>query len=111
MGYYAQGGGTVTFNKRLTAREKMMVTEAISDGFDYDIGYDKSRDLDDMSLWPKYEKYYEDEIIECLSKLNKTGLVMDGDIEYIGEDSALWRFHYVPMHGFIIQSGHVEYDD
>lgn len=105
MSYCASGYGEINFTHPLSSQERDRVIYCVESEFDTDF----NTHYESMNLWPICERYSDTSVRECLDKLANTGLVRDGDIEYIGEDNALWRFHY-KGNNFIEQDGRVVYD-
>lgn len=82
MGYYASYEGHIRFKEKPSDETIRIICDFFGD-HDYDV------DGLGVSIYGN-DKYYEDYIEEGLSKIEP--YVKDGEIEYRGDDEALWRF-------------------
>lgn len=102
MGYYADGGGFITAIDEASYNEVVRILDEYQ-RFSY------WEDKLDLTVYPSSDdRYYEDRVIECLDKT--APFVKKGEIEFVGEDHAMWRFYYSAKTGeWIEQNGHVTY--
>lgn len=107
MGYYANGGGFISFTRPLDDDEADKITDLLAEEFE-GVEFNKANDV--VSVWND-DKYHDDNVKAALSLIAETGLVKDASIEYAGEDRQLWRFAYIQwIKGFVEQEGRVVYD-
>ena len=111
MGYYADGNGYVTVRKLEDKRmdELENVLKDCGCCFDYDISDNANHTEVCLNF---YEKYYGDSVEELLNNLIQFGIV-DGEVEFSGEDYCHWRFKWYdkPKGHWEEQNGHVVYDE
>jgi hypothetical protein len=88
MGYYATGGGLITFKKDA---DRKAVKKIIKENCPCE--YDILDSQDDFSVSVcQYDKYYEDDYYDFLKEI--APFTEDGNVEFIGEDSQIWRFFF-----------------
>lgn len=96
MGYYANGGGTVTLGNGFDDDAAKELREWLNDdgnpGNEYTL--DKAEDGTFDLCILLYEKYYEDQWHDLFEKLK--GCVIGGSFEFIGDDGCIWRFLFDP---------------
>ena len=114
MGYYANGKGGITFKGTVSEDEFSNIRDLLSEAFECDGEREwKATSASDpityFDIWEN-DKYYGDVVEDTLRKVADIADIMEGSIEYIGEDDSLWRFIYRDGE-WIEQNGHVEYND
>lgn len=103
MGYYAHGCGDLRLGKKIPAN----VLESLT-GFDEAEQY-SSGGKDFLCLTHYDEKYFESDVYKDLDKV--APYVLDGDINFVGEDDCVWRFRFDPDCGsFVEENGKITYD-
>ena len=105
MGYYADGGGFI----QLRTKDDYL---GILKWLDEEDVFERYTDGQSEKNYTIYlyngEKYYEDDWYNLIEKT--AGKLADGEIEFHGEDGALWAF-IVNDDGTLVEySGHVVYD-
>ena len=93
MGYCANGSGDINFSRVLSDNEKEILESIVEDVFEYDIYEDQKTHHTTIDIWNS-DNYYEDDVIEAFEKIGKQfpNDITEADINYNGEDGALWRF-------------------
>jgi hypothetical protein len=107
MGYYADGSGSVVFDRILDDREKSTLRDEIS-YFSIDIYDDKESSRTCVDIWD-HDKYYSEIVEEILDYISKFANIVEGEIDYIGEDYSMWRYIY-QNGSWEEQYGHVVYE-
>lgn len=100
MGYYASGEGTIKFKDETAEEIISNYIQKFKEIFEC-VECSKSE-----ISFNGYDKFYSDEIEELLDEI--TPNTESGDIEYVGEDYALWRYHFDGT-AFIEENGSVTY--
>ena len=105
MGYYASGDGFVEYKFPLSDGQR----EAIEDAFDmtgYSFEFDGNRKLE---IWCSDKYFYDTE--DLLNSLAEIAQVLDGSMEFCGEDYEHWRFVYDDKaNDFRYEVGHVFFE-
>lgn len=112
MGYCATGSGYAIFSYVNRAKAEDILDHLASE-FD-DPGF-MSGDIDTDGQcrfdFYAYEKYHEDRVMDVLDYLASIGGLVEGVLEYLGEDGCHWRFLYVrEMNRWVEQAGRVVYE-
>lgn len=110
MGYCASGDGRITLNRNLTETEKNRIGEIFDESFDEVYVHE-----DVIDLIKDYDKYYDDDTINTLKffldEFRKD--IVDGDIEFVGEDNANWKFSLITDENknikWVEQDGYIEW--
>lgn len=112
MGYYARGSGSVSFSRALSDEEidgAMCVIGAVFDDYDT-FGNDDEETGLGISFWMDC-KYYQDDLEKMLDMLVRDYPVSEGEVDFIGEDDAIWRYVYVAKeNAFVEQVGRIVYE-
>lgn len=109
MGYYANGGGCITFAPGIGPDDEKVyeILEPVFGDMQFTPG--NSRHAADVCV--SYDgKYYEEDVSEALEKLLDVADVTSGCVEFLGEDGEHWRFLYCPGEGWVEQQGRVVYE-
>lgn len=112
MGYYANGSGSVTFNRVLDEKEISILENAFENAwFEYDFSMNTASLSQGSSfdMWSN-DKYHEDEVLDLLEAMKDIAPIVNGYIEYTGEDGSNWRFIFKDGK-WLEQNGTVVYDD
>lgn len=107
MGYYATGGGFVRFARKpkkdeaeriyKTLKEWFETVDCYDDGMAYDLCYNG--------------KYYWD-FEDTMQRLNNIAPIEEGEISFVGEDDAHWKFVFDPAaEEWAERDGRVVYGD
>lgn len=107
MGYYANGTGSVVFDRILSDNEKRLMSDELA-YFELDWFDDHKTDQTCLSIWND-GKYYSEIVEEILEYISKFANIVEGEIDYIGEDYSMWRYIY-QNGSWEEQYGHVVYE-
>lgn len=117
MSYYAKGEGFVDFESPLSTSQVKAIREAVTvlehDFIEADRPRKSGEDpvYSEMCLWG-YENYWEDSVEKDLSTISNIAEVRCGELNYIGEDNACWRFVWKPeQKKWVEQNGRIVYDE
>ena len=119
MGYYANGSGSITFERELKTDEQEQIAAILEDEwFEFDFflpaGAKESKNPHNpigVDLWQD-DKYHGDRVEFALAKISALVPVKQGCIEYAGEDAEHWRFIYKPLDNrWHEQEGRIVYDE
>lgn len=108
MSYYANGSGTIAFKP---GTDEDSINEIFDRYYDYrfdgsEVWFDKSVDRLVLDL-THHENYHEEDINDLLRRL--TPFVEGGELNFIGEDNSMWRFHF-DGEGFEEENGDVIFE-
>jgi len=106
MGYYATYGGSIRFRSPLDEQAKREIEELAKDLW-IEIWNDQSASNNPLIGISGDEKYHDEDWIEFLTAVSRHPIV-EGEIDFKGEDGYLWRYAFRDGHWFE-DSGHVEY--
>lgn len=91
MSYYASGIGTIEFEKRLSKEDIKRISGKIDGILEFDFYEISGEDKTFLDIWDE-DKYHGDIVEEALGYISENAPITNGQIEYRGEDGALWRF-------------------
>ena len=104
MSYYATADGNIRLKNRLSEKRLEELIDIIIEVFeDYDTGDDYQQ-----VFFGDHIKYDDDIVLETLSNVIDNFEIEEGEVDYIGEDSALQR-HIVIDGEWKEQNGKVVY--
>lgn len=108
MGYYADGHGTLEFERPLSTEELGIVEQALTEAcFEFDVYGSK----DAVDVWVS-DKYHGEWVEEALDRIKNAAPIKSGEIEFSGEDGCLWMFEYRPRNSvWLEKNGYIVYDD
>ena len=91
MSYYATADGNIKLKNRLSEKRLEELIDILIEVFeDYDTGDDYQQ-----VFFGGHIKYDDDIVLELLSNVTDDYEIEEGEVDYIGEDSALWRHIFV----------------
>ena len=105
MSYKATGQGEVILKENLTSQQ---ISDAVANACNKcpDFRYDIQGDTIYLS---HHDNYEEHDVHACLQAL--VPLIKAGNIDYKGEDGAIWRFRYNPTsEKWIEENGVIDYN-
>ena len=105
MSYYAKVDGTIKFKSPITQQYNQLEAELLET---FDSVYE-SGNYQVINLYGNI-KYDTDSIFELLSTISDNYEIVEAEIEYIGEDTALWRHIYIDGK-WKEQYGEIKYKD
>ncbi len=92
MGYYANYEGTIIFKEKPSIK----ILNEIRSIFEKDFYCGGYSFLDSGAIleFYGYEKFYEDDFKVMLFKVSNLLEIVEGSVEFMGEDGTLWRYIY-----------------
>ena len=113
MGYYADGGGSIIFNKALDEAEVSLLENACEKvWFQCDIipsALGKQNYYSSIDIWMN-DKYHEEDVNWLLDTIKNTAPIESGCVKFSGEDGSNWRFVFRDGE-WLEQNGTVIYED
>ena len=107
MGYYAHGNGDLLLREPIP--DEILESLVAFDEADNYIRKCDGNNSNYLSLVHYDDKYHEDDIYYDLRKVEP--YVVDGSVDFVGEDECIWRFRYDPkLKRFVEESGRIAYD-
>ena len=105
MGYYATGGGSISFLAPLTKEQKKAVEDALDQAwYEFDL-YQNDSVID---FWVPDKYCYDTDMM--LNRIAEIAFVESGSCSFAGEDGEHWRFVYDPKSNkFLEEDGTVVY--
>lgn len=118
MGYSASGSGSATLKKGCASELKGILEKTVKDpkadfinSFDWDIFKNTYKDEENevISLSEYDDHWHEEDTMTFLNLL--TPHIVDGCIDYNGEDDCHWRYKFLPSEeGWISEGGEITYE-
>ena len=106
MSYYATADGSIRFKNRISEEQFEDLLDVLLEVFEE---YD-TKDNYQQVFFGGHIKYDDDIVLELLSNVTDDYEIEEGEVDYIGEDSALWRHIFVDGDGeWKEQNGKVVY--
>lgn len=116
MAFYADGSGSIRFDRELNDDEIDALVDAFGDIFDADWYTSIADALSDcpisrtvIEFWTVDPIYRKEEVRVSLEHAANVGGIVDGSIDYVGENGELWRWVFKDNE-WKTQQGHVVYD-
>ena len=93
MSYYATYEGTIVFNERFQyPKDLTKIEEAFKKGFDEIFNIEENENGEMFSFLAGGENYKENSLCDCYEILSP--YVKSAEIEFVGEDNALWKHSF-----------------
>ena len=108
MSYYATGSGYIKFYFAMDSEEYDEIAEMLSEEYDLD-GRRWEPDNRTITFYTT-DTYRADFVTDLLNDIARKMTITEGQVEYIGDDSAIWRHVFRNGH-WTVENGHVEYID
>ena len=91
MSYYATADGNIKLKNRLSEKRLEELIDILIEVFE---DYDTEDDYQKV-FFGGHIKYDDDIVLETLSNVIDNFEIEEGEVDYIGEDSALWRHIFI----------------
>ena len=91
MSYYATADGNIRLKNRLSEEQFEELLDVLLEVFEE---YDTEDDYQQV-FFGGHIKYDDDIVLETLSNIINNFEIEEGEVDYVGEDSALWRHIFI----------------
>ncbi len=91
MSYYATADGNIRLKNRLPEKQFEELLDVLLEVFEE---YDTEDDYQKV-FFGGHIKYDDDIVLETLSNIINNFEIEEGEVDYVGEDSALWRHIFI----------------